>query len=252
MCDSVVMANRERCALVRSWLGGELRTPIDVLENYPDSRFRQLPVRDLPMDVTSWLDGSPYLLAQGGANPDRHLDTLVAAVLRRPHRRLIVVGPYLAPRLDELRRAHGAALERQVLFTGPIPQMELARFIDHAQASVVLYQAHSENTRLCAPNRLYQALARGVPVLVGANPPMAELVRGAACGAVLTGDGGDVDDVDEGIVRLESGHDAFRRHAADVQGLLWESQDDIVARVVASLPLVTYENYLSAAGCDRR
>ena len=37
---------------------------------------------DLPDDVKSWLAGSPYLLAQGGANPDRHLDRLVAAVMR--------------------------------------------------------------------------------------------------------------------------------------------------------------------------
>jgi glycosyltransferase involved in cell wall biosynthesis len=250
LCDSVVMANHERRALVIDWLGEKPRVPIAVLENYPDARFGDLVATDLPRKVTEWLEGSPYLLAQGGANPDRHLDRLVSATLRMPQFKLLVVGPYLPQVLPDLERRHGSALGRQVLFTGPVPQLDLTRFIDHAYASVVLYQSDSANTRLCAPNRLYQALVRGVPVVVGVNPPMADLVNARRCGVVLRTDGASADDVCEGLRRLESGYEAFKASAARTHGLLWESQQAVVARIVEPTLFGAHENSLSPASCE--
>jgi glycosyltransferase involved in cell wall biosynthesis len=252
LCDHIVMANQERRALVLEWLGGEPKAPIAVLENYPDARFSELRIDDLPDTVAAWLGDSPYLLAQGGANPDRHLNNLVAAVLRHPRFKLVVVGPYLPHVLTNLQQVHGDELAARVLFTGPVPQMELTRFIDHAYASVVLYQAHSANTRLCAPNRMYQALARAVPVLVGSNPPMAGLVNATRCGVVLKTDGGDVDDLCDGLQRLEAGYDECSEQAAEPRDLLWESQNAVIARTIESLVYGTYENSLSAAGLERR
>jgi glycosyltransferase involved in cell wall biosynthesis len=252
LCDRIVMANHERRTLVVEWLGGAAKTPICVLENYPDAQFSRLRIDELPEHVAAWLGGSPYLLAQGGANPDRHLSSLVAAVLRHPRFKLVVVGPYLPQVLATLQQAHGELLGQRVLFTGPVPQMELTRFIDHAYASVVLYQAHSANTRLCAPNRMYQALARAVPVLVGSNPPMATLVGQARCGVVLQTDGGAVDDICDGLSRLEAGYDEFSEQAAAPRDLLWESQDAVIARIIEPLVYGRYENSLSAAGLERR
>jgi len=228
-CDAVVMANGERRGLILEWFVPA--TAIHVLNNYPDARFGELPRAPLPDEVDRWLDGSAYLLAQGGANPDRHLNSLVAAVLANGQFRLIVVGPFRPQLVADLEREHGPSMRERVLFTGPVPQMELPRFIDRAYASVVLYQANSANTWLCAPNRLYQALVRGVPVVVGANPPMAELVRACRCGVVLKSDGGDVADVCAGLKRLEAEHHELVRAAAMKRNLNWESQLETVARV---------------------
>ena len=159
-CDRIVMANGERRDLVTSWSGGAVGKRVEVLENLPDAQFAALPVRPLPPDVSRWLDGSPYFLAQGGANPDRHLDSLVTAVLSDGLPKLIVVGPYSERQLADLETVHGPGFKTRVLFTGAVPQMELTPFIDHAVASIVLYEMNSQNTRLCAPNRMYQALSR--------------------------------------------------------------------------------------------
>ena len=228
-CDSIVMANGERRTLVREWLAP--RTPIEVLNNYPDARFGEQPRQPLPANAVEWLDGEPFLLAQGGANPDRHLNSLVAAVLRNRRFRLVVVGPFSARLAADLEQQHGSSLRQRVLFTGPVPQLELARFIDHAYASVILYQATTANTRLCAPNRLYQALIRGVPVVVGSNPPMADLVAASNCGVVLNTDGGDVDDLCAAFERLEGRHEEFAQAAAIKRDLTWESQQDTVGRI---------------------
>ena len=240
LCDVIVMANAERRALVLDWLSDPFGPPIEVLNNYPDATFAELPVRDLPADLTAWLAGTPYLLAQGGANPDRHLDALVAAIRRTPQFRLVVVGPYHAKVVERLQREHGA-IDAQVRFTGPVPQMELARYIDHAYASVILYQAQSSNTILCAPNRLYQALVRRVPVIVGSNPPMAEVVNAFGCGVVLDGDGGNIDDLCRAMRQLEAGYARLKASAAISRDLTWGSQTATVARIAGVVE--------TAAGC---
>jgi len=250
-CDRIVVASAERREYMARWLDGRVRTPVDALENYPDATFASLPVRDLPDDLDAWLDGRPYLVAQGGANPDRHLPNLVAAVMRTGLFKLVVVGPFSAPQVEALERAHGAALRDRVFFTGLKPQLDLARFLDHAVASVVLYQASSANTRLCAANRLYQAIVRRVPVIAGSNPPMARVVSALGCGVVLHSDGADVDDVCDGIRRLADGLSDIRPAMAGA--FTWESQATRVAEIAeASAATDSYENALSVAGCERR
>ena len=99
---------------------------------------------------------------------------------------------------------------------------------------------------------MYQALARRVPVVVGSNPPMAGLVKAARCGVVLRTDGGDVKDVCEGLRKLEAGYKEFAEHAAAPRDLMWESQNEVIARTIAPLVFGRYENSLSAAGLERR
>jgi len=249
-CDALIMANHERRQLVLDWIGERACPPIEVLENYPDATFGDCAVEPLPDSVVRWLDGSPYLLAQGGANPDRYLDRLVAAVLREPAFKLVVVGPYLPDVPVELERTHGPSVRQRVLLTGAVPQLALAPFIDHAHASVVLYRSDSANTKLCAPNRLYQALVRNVPAVVGANPPMAELVRRLECGVVLKTDGEDANDIRDGLRQLVAAHHTLKTNCRHSRRFMWESQDAVVARVADATPLISHENSLSPARCD--
>ncbi len=234
-CDKIIMANTHRRDLIKDILGNHLSVTIEVLNNYPDELFVNLPKVDLPSDVQKWLDGSDYVLAQGGANPNRHLVELVEAIMGLPNIKLIVVGPYQNDQLEYLKRRFGAIVTDRVYFTGFVPQMQLVPYIDHAKASVVLYSMSIQNSRLCAPNRLYQAVARGVPVIVGVNPPMAEFVNECRCGVVLSSDGGDVDDIQSGIKSLLANWDFFRRNAQTHQNdVRWESQQPVVERILPS------------------
>jgi glycosyltransferase involved in cell wall biosynthesis len=256
-CDRIVMANGERRELIAEWAGGATaRKTIEVLENLPDRQFAGMPVRPLPRDVSQWLQGAPYFLAQGGANPDRHLASLVEATLDADMPKLIVVGPYSQRQTADLEALHGPQVRTRVLFTGAVPQMELTHFIDHAVASVVLYPMNSENTRLCASNRLYQALSRGVPVVVGSNPPMAHLVKELQCGVVLQTDGAGTADVRAGLMALMARREEFRRAARLHGHRSWESQLATIGRLATACAgtypqTVCDENRLPAAGTGR-
>ncbi len=154
MCDSVVMANRERYDYLVQQCGLHLQAPVTVLRNLPDQVFAEIARGALPDSVTEWLAGRSYFLAQGGANPKRGLDELVAATLTLEDVCLVIVGPYRTADIERLEARHGAALHKQVLLTGFVPQLELTPYIDHALASIVFYQAVNANNYLCAPNRM--------------------------------------------------------------------------------------------------
>jgi len=232
-CDAIVVANKQRRDFLLEHLGKDLEKKFYVVENFADQRFASLPQGVLPTALQDWLKGKPYLLAQGGANPDRHLEELVEAVLRVENVKLVVVGPYQPQKIDALRSRWGEHLMDHVYFTGLVPQTGLVNYIDHALASVVLYAQSSENSRLCAPNRLYQALARGVPVLVGANPPMAKVVQQMGCGVVLADDGEDVEGLRLGIEKIVANAQAYQEAAKDARSnFMWEKQTAILAAIV--------------------
>jgi glycosyltransferase involved in cell wall biosynthesis len=169
------------------------------------------------------------LLAQGGANPHRALNQLVRAVLAVKDLRLIVVGPYRPEQIATLEQIHGQEIHDRVYFTGYIDQLHLTPFIDNAAASVVLYESIDMNNHLCAPNRMYQAIGRGTPVLVGANPPMKNLVTKLQTGVVLTTDGHDSGDVENGIRTLLQQLPELKLHSqVHQEDLVWESQRDLM------------------------
>jgi glycosyltransferase involved in cell wall biosynthesis len=233
-CDAIVVANRERGIHLAEVLGPRVATRMHSLDNYSDAVFNDRPAGRLPAELRDWLGGRSFLLAQGGANPRRFLDELVTAVLRRSDVALVVVGPYLEAAMSRLRSRFGAELAARVHFTGLVPQMELINYIDEAIASVVLYDLGVLNSRLCAPNRLYQALSRGVPVLVGCNPPLARVVTEHACGVVLEQDGRDVEDLAQGLQTLLANAGTLRARTRACRGLFaWESQDPVVASILA-------------------
>ena len=185
-CQVVVVASEDRKALLEEKLGDYLRIPIIPLENYPDSHFVHAPVRELPQTVRRWLAGKPYFLAQGGGHGRwRHLDELVAAIMAQQKAKLIVLGGYDREKVFRFRQQYGLPFDTMVRFINMVPQMDVPIYIDSALASVVFYEMRNFNWTYCAPNRFYQALARGIPVMVGQNPPMRDIVNQYQCGVVV-------------------------------------------------------------------
>ncbi len=230
--DVVVMANEERHGLIRERFPGAIHTPVKILDNYPDMLFRDLPAEQLPEAIVQWLGGAPYLLAQGGANPERHLSELIAAVLSDRQAKLIVVGPYHPDLFSELDAAHGSCWREYITFTGFLPQLQIPSYIDGALASVIFYTVDNENNRLCAPNRLYQALTRGVPIIVGPNPPMSRIVNNHGCGIIV--DHADPVSIRRGIRKLRDNHTEYRARAEACVNLFnWDDQLATIKEIVS-------------------
>ncbi len=233
-CDAVIVANQERCELI---LGDAVRPSerdrLHVLENLCDSEFLTLPRGRPPVEIRKWLNGNAYFLAQGGGAPGRKLGPLVRAVLALDGPRLLVVGPFDPEERERLSTELGSDFEDRVYFTGMIPQMQLVDYIDEALASCVFYAGARANQWLCAPNRMFQALARGTAVVVGSNPPMRRVVEAWGCGVAVPGDGSDSRAIETALrqvlARIEEMKAAAR---ATIGSMTWEDQARVVEQAL--------------------
>ena len=233
-CESIVVANRERRDFLFKKLGKKnINSQFHIIENFVDQRFATLNKGVLPEEVKKWLKGKPYLLAQGGANPNRYLEEVVSAILNIKGIKLIVVGPYSDEIFYKLKNKRGDIVAEKVYFTGLVPQKKLVDFIDNAIASIVLYKKDINNSWLCASNRLYQALIRGIPVIVGINPPMANLVDKYNCGIALSSDGRSIEEIKNGIIKIIENQAEFKKNTKHcLDGISWESQMPVFRKIM--------------------
>jgi glycosyltransferase involved in cell wall biosynthesis len=126
---------------------------------------------------------TPLVLHQGAPAPARGCEVLIAAIERLPGVHLVFLGdpePGYATVLRELVRERGIQ-DRVTL----LPNVPLERLLSHtaeADVGVTLLQDTCENHRLALPNKLFEYIAAGIPVIASALPETRRLVESYAIG----------------------------------------------------------------------
>jgi len=113
--------------------------------------------------------------------PDRKIDELLAAAADAPDVYVVVAGSGVLE--ERIRRA--AAVNPRVIFKGFISGGLIADYTCAADAIYYGFDPVNPNARFSAPNKLYEALAAGRPLITGDFGEIADVVRAAKCGIVL-------------------------------------------------------------------
>ena len=125
------------------------------------------------------IGNAPLILHQGAPAPDRGGEELIQALTAVPHAHLAFLGssPFTGFR-DRLRElAVSAGVASRVHFLPSVPLSELLDWTADADVGVSMLQDTCENHRLALPNKLFEYLVAGVPVVVSDLPEVARLVR---------------------------------------------------------------------------
>ena len=102
--------------------------------------------------------------------------------------------------------------------------------------SLAFYKNVSPNNWYCEPNRLFQNLINGNPVVVGYNPPMKELVEKYGVGVSAETDGSDIDAIIRAIKQVITKYDSIKQNIAfNEKQWLWNIQDNTIANIITSL-----------------
>jgi glycosyltransferase involved in cell wall biosynthesis len=112
---------------------------------------------------------------------DRKIEELLSAVQNYPNVYVLVGGKGILKDLVE----KAAAVNPRVLFVGFVSGKQIA---DYTCAGDIVYYGfdpENPNARFSAPNKLYEALAAGRPLITGDFGEIADVVRQAQCGIVL-------------------------------------------------------------------
>ena len=167
-----------------------------VVRNTPNRYTRPDPPPDL---IRRALDLGPetrVVLYQGGLLTERGIEQGMDAILDVPDAVLAVMG--MGSSRDALRERGSAARYRdKVRFLDPVTPDELLDWTASSDVMLMAIQPTSVNHRYTTPQKLWEALAAGVPVVASDLPGMADVVNEIGAGALV--DPTDPADIARGI-----------------------------------------------------
>jgi glycosyltransferase involved in cell wall biosynthesis len=174
--------------------------------------------------------GTPLVVYSGTVSAARRLDTLVQAVALLDEVHLAVVAvPYPHPSwpaLADLAEQLGVA--DRVHQVAPVDPTELVAFLQDADAGLNPLLPGAVNHELALPNKLFEYLHAGLPLVVSEARETAAFVREHDLGAVYTS--GDPQSLASAVRRvLETGRPDSTRAWELAQRFSWQSQESRVA-----------------------
>ena len=129
--------------------------------------------------------GTPILVYQGGFRPHRGIEPLIQALLEPQLRTAVAVflgyGP-LRERIEQI--ALTPELAGRVFVVDAVPPDELLEWTASADVTVAPIERSTLNHWLATPNKLFESIAAGVPVVASDFPEMARIIRDAGAGAL--------------------------------------------------------------------
>ncbi|MBK6627794.1 MAG: glycosyltransferase [Flavobacteriales bacterium] len=156
--------------------------PVHVVRNIPVPR----PLAPAPGRPALGLPDDRFVLVLQGAgiNVDRGGEEAVLAMRHLPQALLLVIGSGDAwPVLERLVQEHG--LQDRVRLMGRMPYERLMDFTRAADLGLSLDKDSNLNYRYSLPNKLFDYLHAGLPVLATDLPEVAAVVRAHDCGVLL-------------------------------------------------------------------
>src|SRR5262245_6295784 len=197
--------------------------------------YRRQPPAERPRRFHDALALSPnarVVLYHGGLAPNRGIEQLIAALEQlagNVHLCLLGYGPLEAAFADEARRE----VHRGRLHVLPaVAPAELLDWVESADIVAMPIQPSTLNHRLTTPNKLFEAMAAGVPVVASDLPGMAPIVAETGCGVVCDPtDPAAIADAIRSIFALPpQEREAMRRRALEAAAgpYSWEAQVEVL------------------------
>jgi glycosyltransferase involved in cell wall biosynthesis len=125
------------------------------------------------------------VLYHGGLFPHRGIEQLLDAIAGLRKGITLVLMGYGVLEPEFRRRSAEAPLAGRVWMMNAVPPADLLDWVACADVVAMPIQASTLNHRLTTPNKLFEAMAAGVPSVVSDLPGMASIVRETGCGVLI-------------------------------------------------------------------
>ena len=182
--DAVITVNDAYATVIAE----SLRIPRPLVVMNCSYRFDPPTPRERRFHVQFDLDPSERIvLYHGGLFPHRGIEELMTAIATIDGATLVLMG-YGVLEPEFRARAAEPGLVGRVRLMGAVPPADLLDWVACADVVAIPIQPSTLNHRLTTPNKLFEAMAAGVPSVVTDLPGMAPIVRETGCGILVDPD----------------------------------------------------------------
>lgn len=193
-------------------------------------------VRNLPVlkEKQPYTDRENVLLYQGALNMGRGIELLIAMMKHFPDYKLYIAGKgYMERELKKLTA--DLSLTDRVVFTGNLRFDELHKLTSRAKIGFSVEQGTSLNYKYALPNKVFDYIQAGTPVVCANLPEMRAVVDEYAVGEVFAGN--DAESLSDLVSGMLANPDRLREyHCKCVEAsrvLNWENEQKILRGIYA-------------------
>ena len=176
--DAVITVNDAYAEIIAELLG--VPRPLVVM-NCPERWIPPEPRPDLIRERLGLPASTAIVLYQGNLMTERGIEQAMDAILDVPEAALVLMG-YGGSRDEYAALAQGGPYAGRVQLIDPVPPDELLPWTASADILVMAIQPTTLNHRFTTPQKLFEALAAGVPVVASDLPGMAPIVSAIGFG----------------------------------------------------------------------
>lgn len=227
-CKVLLHANPQRINYLKE--AGVISDPEKhyAIRNYPNFDDIDKEYDQKYSDFIKWKGDRKCVYLQGLANESRAAYETISAVMRFPELCAVVVGGFDVKTNNRLGDEYGDNLNKRVFFIGSIAQLKIPQYVKQCFTSLIFYKNVNPNNYYCEANRFYQSVILGLPVVVGNNPSMKELIDKYGLGVAIDDDGKDVTKIVEGLKEVMSNYDKYQSNIEkNKKFLYWDNQKDV-------------------------
>ena len=206
------------------------RTPIVTVYNFPDIRTRK---QSLSIRERLGLDpGKKILLSQGGLQEGRGAFLLVESLAELRECNLVFLGSGKL-KYEILRCAAERGVSDRTFVIDAVASDELLSVTGSADIGMCLIEGVGESYRNSLPNKLFEYIVAGLPVVASDFPEIRKVVRASQTGILV--DPSDKSSVLRGIRTMLTDADLYekyRLHSLRTTAYLWENEETKLLSVV--------------------
>ena len=225
-CTWLIHANKERLDYLVNHKIVKRPNKNLILHNYPDHNWLIAGSNKSEgfHRFEEWLGGDDYLYVQGLAGKGRFALETLAAIMEAHIIKAVVVGK-VPDEVESVIATKYPDSDKFLYYTGQIIQSETSAYMSSSRFSIVFYNSNTANSRYCEPNRMFQSLGLGLPVIVGSNEPMLNVVNKYGNGIVLGSDGHNTEEIVSAIKEINTHYLKYKDMAMRYKNLFaWETQ----------------------------
>lgn len=235
-CKVVVHANPQRIEYLKSLGLIHDATKHYAIRNYPNFDDVDTVHDEKYQQFIMWKGDRKCIYLQGLSDKGRVGYESVKAVLNHPELVAVVVGNLYTLDKIKLEEEYGHELGKRVFLAGRVNQLKIPQYVSQCITTLVFYQNSCPNNYYCEANRFYQSVIMGIPVVVGNNPPMRDIVNQYGFGVSIDDDGCDIDKMSEGLGRVLSNYDYYKSNVLGNRDVLtWDKQENTLNEIVEQL-----------------